>query len=198
MLIDFDSLSYIIGFLILAVFIFFLKKKFNKSNMYILFFSIFFFYLLNVIKYTIFPIEIGTPLVQVLKEELSMFSNINLIPFKFQVIDQTLYNVLLTIPFGFGLPYIKRIKNLKSILIWGLTFSFLIELTQFTISLIIGYPYRVTDINDIIANTCGAIIGFLLFKIFSKIIVKLLSIFTEKDIDLNPFLNYIYNISKTH
>ena len=197
MMIDFDLLSFLVGFLILAILIVILKKKFNKSNMYLFFFSIFFLYILNVIKYTIFPIEIGTPFVADLREKLTIFSRTNIIPFKYQNIEQTFYNILLTIPFGFGLPYLKKL-NYKPILLWALTFSFLIESTQFIIALLIGYPYRITDVNDIIANTFGAIVGFIIFKIFSKIIMKLLLSFTSEVTNMNSFLKYMYNVSKNH
>ncbi|WP_102273666.1 VanZ family protein [Cytobacillus massiliigabonensis] len=168
MLIDFDLISYLIGFLILSGLVFFLKKTYKKGNIYILFYTIFFFYILNVIKYTIFPIEIGTLFVEELKEQLSTFSRTNFIPFKFQNYEQTFLNILLTIPFGFGLPYLKRV-NIKSVFLIGLLFSLLIEITQFIISLVIGYPYRVTDINDIMANSVGVLIGYLLYKLFSKL-----------------------------
>ncbi|USK57812.1 VanZ family protein (plasmid) [Cytobacillus solani] len=195
MLIDFDLLSYLIGLLILSGLIFLLKKKYKKSNMYILFYTIFFVYILNVIKYTIFPIEIGTLFVEELKEQLSTFSRTNVIPFKFQNFEQTFLNILLTIPFGFGLPYLKKV-NIKSALLLGILFSFLIESTQFIISLVIGYPYRVTDINDILANSIGVIVGYLLFKLFSKVAFFVLHNIKKADNKLNPFLNYIYQIAK--
>jgi glycopeptide antibiotics resistance protein len=195
-LIDFDLISYLIGIFILLILILFLKKIVKKDNIYIVFYSIFFFYILHVIKYTIFPFEIGTEFVETLKEQHSAFSRTNIIPFKFQSFEMTILNIILTIPFGFGLPYLKKL-NYKSMLILGLLFSFLIELTQFTISLIIGYPYRVTDINDILANTLGVVVGYLLLKLFSKIVVKAAHATKQNNTTFPPFLLYIYNVSKT-
>ena len=36
---------------------------------------------------------------------------------------------------------------------------------QFIISIILGYNYKVVDIDDIILNTIGGIIGYILYKL---------------------------------
>ncbi|WP_282156325.1 VanZ family protein [Cytobacillus gottheilii] len=195
MLIDFDLLSYLIGFVILIGLMIVLKKKFKNTNMYILFFSIFYFYILNVLKYTIFPIAIGTPSVEAMKATTTISSSINLIPFQYQQLQQTLLNILLFIPFGFGLPYIKKV-NLRSLIVFGLIFSLIIELIQLTISMVIGYAYRVIDINDILANTMGAVVGYLIFIVFSKVVISTLRNFNTSQSQLSPFLSYIYNVAK--
>ncbi|MEK5105093.1 VanZ family protein [Cytobacillus sp. FSL M8-0252] len=196
MLIDFDILTYIICFIILGFVLLYLKKQRNKSNMYLFFFSVFSFYIMNVAKYTIFPIEIGTEWVDYLRENRSFSSNINFIPFKEQDLNQTLLNILLSIPFGFGLSYIKKVVNLKTIVLAGLTFSFSIEMTQLIISLLIGYPYRIIDINDIMANALGAVIGYAAFLLFSKLVILMVKKSLPENEKLSPFLLYIYKVSK--
>lgn len=196
MLIDFDLLTYIICFIILGFILLVLKKKYNKSNMYLFFFSVFAFYIMNVAKYTIFPIEIGTEWVEVLKESRTFSSNINLIPFREQYLSQTLLNVLLLIPFGFGLPYVKKITTFKTLILAGFIFSMVIEITQLLISLTIGYPYRIIDINDIMANTLGAVIGYIAFLVFSKLVIAITNKTTKKDEELAPLLAYMYKVSK--
>lgn len=196
MLIDFDILTYIICFIILGFVLFYLKKKRNKSNIYLFFFSVFSFYIMNVAKYTIFPIQIGTEWVEYLKETSTFYANINFIPFNEQDLNQTLLNILLTIPFGFGLSYIKKLVSLKSVLLAGIAFSFTIEMTQLLISLLIGYPYRIIDINDIMANTLGAVIGYVAFLLFSKLVIAIVKKILTEDEKLSPLLMYIYKVSK--
>lgn len=106
-------------------------------------------------------------------------SNHNFIPFK-SIVDTINYgsisiflrqvagNVLLFIPLGFALPILFfRIKNIKTILI-GFTLSLAIELIQATSGLFLGYNYRSCDIDDLILNTIGTIIGLAIYKVSSR------------------------------
>lgn len=90
---------------------------------------------------------------------------VNFIPFS-RDIDITAYlqNILLFMPFGFLMPFICNKKSdLISILYTGFGFSLLIETSQLL-------NIRRTDIDDLILNTLGTVIGFSLYKLFSKII----------------------------
>lgn len=73
---------------------------------------------------------------------------------------------MLTIPFGFGLPFIVRIRGWHYL--WlafavGLT----IELSQLVMSLIVGFGYRAVDITDVLTNAAGVLIGYVFFCVFS-------------------------------
>ena len=70
-------------------------------------------------------------------------------------------NILLFIPLGFLIAYKLNLKHFYSIILLSLYFSVCIE----SIQLIIG---RVFDIDDILLNTIGGIIGYCLFKLFFK------------------------------
>ncbi len=74
-------------------------------------------------------------------------------------------NVLLFIPLGFLIAYKLNLKHFYSIILLSLYFSVCIE----SIQLIIG---RVFDIDDILLNTIGGIIGYLIFQIFFKKLKK--------------------------
>ena len=41
-----------------------------------------------------------------------------------------------------------------------------IEGLQLVISLLLGYPYRVIDVNDLIANAAGVLLGYAFFRVF--------------------------------
>lgn len=68
---------------------------------------------------------------------------------------QILYNILAFVPLGILLPMLgRRFQRLKIILLCGFLLSVLIESTQFLLHL--GW----CDIDDVINNTAGAVIGY--------------------------------------
>ncbi len=71
-----------------------------------------------------------------------------------------IFNIFMTIPFGMYLRYYFKC-NLKKILWISFILSLFFELTQ--ISGLYGlypYPYRVFDVDDLMMNTLGGIIGY--------------------------------------
>jgi glycopeptide antibiotics resistance protein len=127
-------------------------------------------YLLLVIGLTIFPIPIFTDLsgLQVSDQIALVFSRINWVPFYnwgsfngrsqlFEIVN----NILLTIPFGILINFFVKL-NWKNILWVSIASGLVIETSQFIMSLFFG-PYRTVDINDVILNTMGSLIGFLIF-----------------------------------
>ena len=90
------------------------------------------------------------------------------------VIINLVTNLLLFAPMGFFIPMLfqDKIKNTKQFLIIIIILTFLVEIIQFI-------TYRgSTDIDDIILNTIGASIVYMLMK--TKVVKKLL----EKVIDI--------------
>ncbi|WP_420488189.1 VanZ family protein [Gottfriedia acidiceleris] len=81
-------------------------------------------------------------------------------------------NVLLFIPLGFALPILLfKLTNRKTIVI-GFTLSLAIELIQATSGLFLGYNYRSCDIDDLILNTIGTIIGLAIYKVSSRYFIN--------------------------
>lgn len=78
-------------------------------------------------------------------------------------------NIILFLPLGFLMPIINRkVYNAKRIVLIGFLISFIIELLQLMTS-IAGLTYdRVFDVDDIIANVIGSVIGFLIYKSLRK------------------------------
>ena len=86
-------------------------------------------------------------------------------------------NMLMFMPFGFFVAYILKLKK-----VWIMSLlSLIVSLTIETIQSIIG---RVFDVDDIILNVIGAILGFLVFKIVYFLKLKSPS-FLKKDIIYN-------------
>lgn len=89
---------------------------------------------------------------------------INLLPFS-RDIDTVAYilNLLLFVPFGFLLPFIWPVTGgLKYTVLSGLSFSLLVEISQL-------FNIRHTDIDDLLLNTLGTLIGYLLFRMATQI-----------------------------
>ncbi|WP_172254426.1 VanZ family protein [Saccharibacillus deserti] len=74
---------------------------------------------------------------------------------------QVAFNVLLTIPFGLFVRYYFRASALLCLLASFLLSAFF-EITQLTgVFGIFDYPYRFFDVDDLIANTAGGMLGVL-------------------------------------
>jgi glycopeptide antibiotics resistance protein len=116
--------------------------------------------------------------------------DINLIPLltlTAQDLETSLLNILLLIPFGFGLPFITNFR-MKKIVVIGALFSIVIESLQLITGLMAKITFRVADINDVIFNTVGVAIGYILFVGFVRIYRSISSHWKIKE---NPFSRYI-------
>ena len=121
------------------------------------------------IRYFIFAVYlsavylfVGMPTLQFMRFELSL----TLIPFLPMMADikNTILNVFLFVPLGLLLPFLwKKYQSYKKAIVFGFTLSLSIELLQIL-------TYRATDINDIIANTLGTMLGCCIFHIASRVI----------------------------
>lgn len=86
---------------------------------------------------------------------------------------QVIGNILLFMPFGFFATYYTKIKKISSI-------SFMSILVSLTIEVVQKYIGRSFDVDDIILNVVGGILGFLVYIGLDAIRKKLPSIF-QKD-----------------
>jgi len=85
---------------------------------------------------------------------------IHLVPFgAFSGVQASLLNILLTVPFGFLLPLIwKSFRRFWVVTGLGFLLSLLIELSQLL-------NRRASTVDDLIMNTLGAALGYLIFKL---------------------------------
>ena len=101
---------------------------------------------------------------------------VNLIPFrwtveewamgKYEMLSQVAANVVMFIPFGFVLPAVmSKFRGFFRTMLCAAGFSFLIEFVQYFIG-------RSSDIDDFLQNTAGGIVGYLIFRLFSKLFGK--------------------------
>ncbi len=144
--------------------------------LYWLTFALFYFYLLALIGLTLFPIPILDGL-ESRQTTAHILSRINLIPFNFgklfelhpNVVRHELAgNILLTIPFGLLLPFLVRVTG-RAALWLALAVGLGIETAQLLVSLAIGAVYRAVDINDVLLNAVGVLLGYGLYKVITRL-----------------------------
>lgn len=68
-------------------------------------------------------------------------------------------NILLTMPFGFGIHLFRSIRR-RNIIGWAIATGLILEGTQLLIILFIGPSMHSVDINDVILNASGVLIGY--------------------------------------
>lgn len=87
---------------------------------------------------------------------------INLIPFQSEGMMTYILNVIMFMPLGFLLPLIwKELRNPIKVTLTGLGFSFAIEFCQL-------FNRRNTDIDDLLMNTLGALVGYFMWKLLKN------------------------------
>lgn len=76
------------------------------------------------------------------------------------VVYEAIFNVLLTVPLGAYLCYLFRCRWWLTLMI-GVAVTLLFETSQLTgLFGLYTHPYRVFDVDDLILNTCGTMIGY--------------------------------------
>lgn len=99
---------------------------------------------------------VGIPSIDYIRFEFT----VNLIPFADMISSpkSAILNVLLFVPFGILLPVLwkERFNSLLKVVFAGLILSLSIEVLQI-------FTFRLTDINDLITNTAGSAVGYLIY-----------------------------------
>ena len=148
--------------------------KKNKLNIIReIFVNLFFIYFLMMIYYTFFKNgELCFSFYRIryvnfipIKRTIEMFANVNTgytCPYY-----NVLGNIILFIPLGFFIPLLfKKCDKLKRVILYGFIGSFTIEFLQYFTS------NNITDIDDLIFNTIGAILGFCCFRLVRCVVGK--------------------------
>ncbi len=184
---------------ILIVLVFILRHR-KHSFSYLVCFFIFGLYVLHAVAVTFFPLPIGEAYAQTMRD-VRLMSFVNFIPFHFNwsdfpelVMRGIVQNVVLTIPFGFGLNFVAHIKA-KSFLWLAPAVGLGIETAQLAIALMLGYPYRVVDVNDMLLNALGVWIGYVSFRVFAWLYLWLMQ---RLGIGLGGLTAYIYDVATQH
>lgn len=180
--------------------ILFLRKIQKKEFVYILFFTVFYIYLFKVLDYTLLQFQ-SLLLLKLFVPNLMLNGQaagdeLNLVPLislTASDVQTSLLNILLFVPFGYGLSFITDFRAQK-IILSGIIFSMVIELLQFITGRVADVTFRVADINDVIFNTIGVVIGYVLFIGFIYLWRRLPS---SNTFITNPIAHYIDTRTKS-
>lgn len=144
-------------------------RRSGKDFAYLTFFTIFYVYLFKVLDYTVFQfqslivLKLFNP--RIMLNGMEGAEALNLVPLLTLTasdLTTSLLNILLMVPFGFGLPFITSLRA-RGVVLAGALFSIGIELLQFVTGLLAGVTFRVADVNDVVFNTVGTAVGYLAF-----------------------------------
>ncbi len=191
----FDLLTVLLFGLTWIGIISFLRLKRRKNNLvYLVFFTILYVYIFKVLDYTLFQFQslllLKYFMPNLILQGQTVGESMNLIPLitlTHQDMKTSLLNILLLIPLGFGLPFITNFRMGKVVVI-GMLFSISIEFLQLITGFMAKITFRVADINDVIFNTVGVAVGYILFVGFVRIYCHASR---NWDISANPILRYI-------
>lgn len=139
-----------------------IMKKILKRNLiiHLVWTCIFIFYLYNAVSVA----SIGTIWDIGKFGDIIRPEEISLIPFQSSGYLTYILNIIMFMPLGFLLPLLwKKYRKIPALVCTGLGFSLMIELSQLL-------NHRVTDIDDLLMNTLGALIGFIIWKLLSKML----------------------------
>ena len=134
--------------------------------------AIFGVYLIYAAEILFFPLHISGGFAE-MNRSLPFLRDIYLNPFDFgpfgsfsDALPTLALNILLTIPFGFGIRFVLPVRT-RQIRWIAPAVGLAAEGTQLVISLLIGYVYRQIDTKDVLMNALGVVIGYALFLAFA-------------------------------
>ena len=158
------------------------NKKINIFREIVLF--IFFVYFLFLLLLTMFKggrIEFSNQFNSYMYREQGLLGIINIVPIKDTIntfihsetglrnsLRNVIGNILVFMPLGFFIPLLfDKLNNFKKVFKIGFLSSLAIELCQLFVN------SNVCDIDDVIYNTLGAVVGFICYRTFEMIMIKI-------------------------
>lgn len=159
-----------------ATFLFYIIRK--KETVRIYFMGLFELYLLILVKITMVPFKIiyDDYYYSTVKTYMENKEYIQLVPFQifvklihpdFNILVQVIGNIILFFPMPIFLFFIIKWRK-RTVLIVSVLISAGIECIQLIINIITRYPSRMFDVDDIILNSIGAIVGICVCIIISR------------------------------
>lgn len=160
----------LISLIVISIIIFINVKCKNEREAYLYNIGIIIFSITMVIIFSLTGISPMSGFhIDIKIEEISFIPFVTIIEMlqggiTFHTIINIIGNIVMFIPIGFFSPLLwTKLNSLKKIALFGLGISFIIEFTQLFLS-------RATDIDDLILNTSGAMLGYLALLAFKNLI----------------------------
>ena len=173
--IEIHSPLFCVAFLVVFIITFLVRIIKKEHRIRLCYIGIIELYIMLLISVTIFPIRIIPSEMRTGKNSILDFCQ--LIPFK-DIIDivknsgiiniQLIGNIILLMPMPVLIGYLSKKVNYKVLFFKSILFSFGIEIIQLIIDILLSYPSRIFDVDDIILNGIGILIGMIIFKILKE------------------------------
>jgi glycopeptide antibiotics resistance protein len=179
LLIEFFPFPFLVSLFLLTAMIVHSRKR---GWAYIIVLILFGVYIMAVVNFLFFPIFFpgNWPANLTWKDTMRGLMEINLIPFYYARIGSIssdlrniLYdiagNILLTIPFGLGFCFLTKLRD-KRIFWVALSVGLFLEGAQLLMKLIFGVFFHSVDINDVLFNALGVVIGWGLYLAWGDVV----------------------------
>jgi glycopeptide antibiotics resistance protein len=171
--------------IIITFFTLFFGYKYLKgyiSFLHSFYWFIFSVYAANLVVLTLFPFPYQKELIEIMIEDHLGVEH-NFMPFKtiadamhfgdpLIALKQIGGNIVLFIPLGVALPILFPAIKKGKVIVIGFVISLSIELIQLMAGFFLGYNYRSFDVDDLMTNTLGTVIGLLVFTLLSNFLGK--------------------------
>lgn len=143
--------------------------------------SIFFWYAFVVLVLIVLPFPLDRAIFQHAGE--AQTNSNNFVPFAslawtftkrpFAIWREVAGNIVLFVPLGVLFPMIwKKTDEFLKMLAIGAGISLALECIQLAISTILGFTYRVFDIDDVLLNAAGCMLGYVLLRVGKTMVEK--------------------------
>ncbi len=101
--------------------------------------------------------------------EVSLRSLLNVVPLVTIDPQTFLLNIVMTMPLGALLPLLVRVRSVPAVALVGLLVSGCIEVGQGVGDVLLGMS-RTVDVNDLIANVTGTVLGLLVLRVVAAVV----------------------------
>lgn len=169
MIIGADVLSPILAVL-LVVLLTYQRRVRHRDAGYLLCLGLFSLYMFVAFRLTFLPLILERSFIDLMRTGPGAIGSVNLIPLRLEadyggwMSRQAVGNLLLGVPFGFGLLFITNLRP-RHVVPAGAAFAISIEVGQLLLNLAYGFEYRIVDVNDVLFNTIGVAVGLGLFLV---------------------------------
>ncbi len=170
----FSSIIFVVPAIIFLQYAIFKQRNFNQFIAVLVFaiYSLAVFSVVGIPATGTFHVDFGFNLIPI----------IDIVNSPFDYIKNTILNIILFMPLGFLVPAIwENFRSIKKMVFMGLAVSISIEILQI-------FSHRLTDIDDLITNTAGTIIGYCLSKKISYKLPLKLPDNKERSIQCEPII----------
>ncbi|WP_367129275.1 VanZ family protein [Saccharothrix sp. HUAS TT1] len=119
------------------------------------------FYVAGVVHFTLFPIDVQRG---PYANRTAWYEQVNWLPLLTADVPSFALNVVMLVPFGVLLPLVSaRAASARRVAALSLAFSASIEVAQLLVY-VFARSGRSVDVNDLLANALGGVLGYLLVK----------------------------------